>query len=254
MKQVRIGKHTLEVYDSIEELLMNRYHKFSKMLLIDAGIGSEIADFDKHIEKAIAFIRTSKDELAEQELKNLRQMVFFAQSEISLKSLAYAALINKIDGKATDISDEGLERTRKALSDCTYKDITSSVDEVKKKIDYELHTYFPDVFEDAALKEYHDQLKRRTLCVLEGIINGETDERTNEINRLTNYLLTFERPHEFEGKDNIEILFDKQFEKMCVLIASQLHINPKKCTVMEYYNAYEYIKEQNKRSKTRNRA
>ena len=52
MKTVKIGKHTVELYDTIEELPVIRFHKYQKYLLVDSGIGSTIEDFDKHIEKA----------------------------------------------------------------------------------------------------------------------------------------------------------------------------------------------------------
>lgn len=251
MKTISIGKHKLEVYDSIEELPMARYHKFSKMLLIDAGIGSDLQAIDRHVERAIAFMRTNKADMAEQELRNLRQTVFFSQQGISPKSLAYAALIESIDGEPTDISDEGLERTKQVLDQWTLGKFSKASEESKKKIEYELRTYFPSIFDDASIKEYHDQLKRRTIDILDNIVYGASEERDTEIRSLTNYLLTFERPHSFEGKDNIEIAYDKQFERMNVILTSQLHINPKQATVMEYYNAYEYLTEQAKRMKAR---
>ena len=53
MKTVKIGEYTVEIYDAIDELPMLRFHKYNKMLLVDAGIGSDLQDFDTHIEKAM---------------------------------------------------------------------------------------------------------------------------------------------------------------------------------------------------------
>ena len=50
MKDIKIGKHKLKIYDSIEELPIVRHHKFNKLMLIDAHIGSELSDFDNHLE------------------------------------------------------------------------------------------------------------------------------------------------------------------------------------------------------------
>ena len=55
MKTVKIGERTVEIYDAIDELPMLRFHKYNKMLLVDAGIGSDLQDFDTHIEKAIRY-------------------------------------------------------------------------------------------------------------------------------------------------------------------------------------------------------
>ena len=49
MKTLKLAGKTIEVYDDIENLPVTRFHKYNKMLLVDAGIGSDIADFDKHI-------------------------------------------------------------------------------------------------------------------------------------------------------------------------------------------------------------
>ena len=58
MKTVKIGERTVEIYDAIDELPMLRFHKYNKMLLVDAGIGSDLQDFDTHIEKAIRYARS----------------------------------------------------------------------------------------------------------------------------------------------------------------------------------------------------
>ena len=55
MKTVQIKGMNVEIYDSIEDLPILRFHKYNKMLLVDAGVGSDLADFDRHIEKAIRY-------------------------------------------------------------------------------------------------------------------------------------------------------------------------------------------------------
>lgn len=244
MKTVKLGKHTIEVYDSIEALPVNRFHKYNKMLLVDAGIGSDLADFDSHIERAIRFCR-SKPELAATELENLRQNVYFIQSEMSPKNLAFCTLIKTLNGEpCDDISDESLKRLHDKISDVANSELTAELEAVKKKIDEELNVYFPKVFDDSTVKEYYDQLRRRTLTMLDAIISGE--DKHDEIEQITNLLLTFAKPSIFFGPDSIEIQYDKQFESMCLMLSQKLHVNPKNFTVLEYYNAFEYLKEQAK--------
>ena len=98
MVTVQIGKHTVEMYDTIEELPVVRFHKYQKLLLVDAGVGSDIQGFDQRIERVRRFLLDGKPEKAEQELANLRQCVFFIQSGLNLKHRAFAALVTKIDG------------------------------------------------------------------------------------------------------------------------------------------------------------
>ena len=56
MKTLKLAGKTIEVYDDIENLPVTRFHKYNKMLLVDAGIGSDIADFDRHISRIAAFL------------------------------------------------------------------------------------------------------------------------------------------------------------------------------------------------------
>ena len=64
MKTVQIKGMSVEIYDSIEDLPILRFHKYNKMLLVDAGVGSDLADFDRHIEKAIRYAASTTPNLA----------------------------------------------------------------------------------------------------------------------------------------------------------------------------------------------
>ena len=75
MKPVNIGKHVVELYDSIEELPVIRYHKYQKYLLVDSGIGATIEDFDKHIEKVRRYCMIGDTSNAQKELENMHSMV-----------------------------------------------------------------------------------------------------------------------------------------------------------------------------------
>ena len=76
MKTFNIGKHKVEMYDSIEDLPITRFHKYNKMLLLDAGLGSDLTDVDAHIEKTIAFFREGEQENAVNELMNMRKEIY----------------------------------------------------------------------------------------------------------------------------------------------------------------------------------
>lgn len=244
MRKVTIGKYEVELFDSIEELPMLRFHKYNKMLLIDAGIGSDLSDFDAKIEKARIYLHSKQNDLAIIELENLRQNVYFVQSGISPKHLAFCVLVKSIDGEEkNDLSPEGLQKVLDLFADVPNNEVTAQMEAVKKKIDEELQLYFPKLFDDATIKEYYDDLKKRTTLMLQMIINGETDEAKAEIDRITVALITYNKPHVFSGSDNLEIQHDKNFENMCLMISQKLNVDAKKNTVLEFYNAFEYIKD-----------
>lgn len=244
MKKVQIGGKEVELFDAIEGLPMVRFHKYNKMLLVDAGIGSDLSDFDTHIEKAMIYVRSKTPELAVTELDNLRQNVYFIQSGISPRHLAFCVLVKSIDGiEQNDLSLEGLQKILETFAEVPNDELTAQMDAVKKKIDEELQLYFPKAFDDSTIKEYYDDLRKRTLLMLQTIIDGDTEDKRAEIDRITILLITYNKPHVFSGTDNAEIQHDKSFENMCLLISQHLHTDAKKYTVLEFYNAFEYIKE-----------
>lgn len=251
MKTVEIGGKRVELYDSIEELPIVRFHKYSKMSLIDAGIGSDIADFDRHIGKAVALAKGKNPSDAAVEIENLRQSVYFIQNNLSPKYLSFAALVKSIDGRpCDDLSDEGLKKVVDELSQAPHGKITALLDAVKKKMEEELRLYFPQLFDDAREKEYYDTLRRRTSLILEKIEKGNADESVGkEIGRLSDELATFYRPQVFTGTDSVEIRHDKSFGSVCLIMAQNLHVDPKRFSVMEYYNALSYMQEEAKRKK-----
>ena len=256
MVTVKVGKHRVEMYDTIDELPIVRFHKYQKMLLIDAGVGADIAAFDRRIEKVAKHLSLGEADKAGAELQNLRQAVYMIQSGICPKHRAFAALVTRVDGERfDDVSDTSIDRVLALLGDAPNKEINDRLDAVKKKIDAELQLYFPRIFSDAAVKEYYDLLKARTLAVLNGIIAGEYDpEALPEVRRLTDRLITYSRPRCFTGSDSVEIQFDLQFENLCLVLSEQLHVRPKEYTVLEFYNAFDFVQEKArelKRAKSR---
>ena len=133
MVTTKIGKHTVEMYDTIDELPIVRFHKYQKLLLIDSGVGSDIAAFDQRTEKMRRYLMDGKTEKAQQELENLRQSVFMIQNEINPKHRAFAVLVTKIDGhECNDLTDDALLRITAELQDVPEKELTAQLEAVKK--------------------------------------------------------------------------------------------------------------------------
>lgn len=245
MKTIKIGKHRVEMYDSIEDLPITRFHKYNKMLMIDAGLGSDLTDIDAHIEKVMAFLKEQKTEDAVNELFNMRKAIFLVQMNLSPKHLAFAALVARIDGKETnDLSDDGLHRVVDLLNDVSRKDIADTITESKKKIEEELKTYFPGMFDDSESKEYYNLVKKRTMQTLNAVI---TNEGWDEIEKTTREMLTFAKPSRFDGADNIEVASDRNFEKMCIMLAQHMNVDAKKMTTMAFFTASDHLRAMNKK-------
>lgn len=250
MRTINLTKNKISLFDNIEDLPIVRFQKFNKYSLIDAGVGSDLSDFDAKIERVLRFMKKGAADKAVTELDNLRQNVYLIQSEINAKHLAFATLVHSInDTPRNDLSQEGLAETLKLIADITHAEITNVSDDVKKKINDELTAYFPKIFETSDVKEYYDILRDKVLAQLRGIT--ERVDNSNEIDALVTELLTFSDPSKFSGSDSAEILYDKQFESMCVTLSQQLHIKPKELSVLEFYSAYETLTAQNKPAKNK---
>ena len=238
MKTVRIGGHELKVYDGIEDMPVRRFHRFSKCLMMDAGIGSDLTAVDAHISRAAAWFRSGDGEKAAKELENLRLSVHLVQEGTNLRGMAFACLVAEVDGHKTDSLDDGaLADLIDRLPDLTQRELSEIIGESKKKIDAELRLYFPGEFGDSSSKEWCELVIRRMqaqMLEMETGLEGKVEEMDTR-------MLTFTQPRSFSGSNGEEVAFDRKFEDMCLLISEELHADPKAMTVMEYYNAYEYL-------------
>lgn len=243
MKNLLINKKIVRVYDSIDEMPIVNFQKYNKYLLIDSGIGSDTDDIDAHIVKIAKFMKAGNNKKALQELQNMRQNMHMVNSEISPKYLAFAALVYDIDGKkVTDLSDDNLKAVLKEIKAVKHSTIIDFLARLKKKVTFELETYFPGDFVNPKEKEAYDKLKNRTLLVLDSIINDS--DNAKQIELIDAMMVNMHTPKIFIGSDSVEVKYDKQFESTCLLIAQKTSMDARKMTVLQFYNAVDNIKQQ----------
>ena len=60
MIEMAVAGHKLVFYDSVEDLPIVQFHRYSKFLLVESGIGDNINDIDRHITKIINFLVTGR--------------------------------------------------------------------------------------------------------------------------------------------------------------------------------------------------
>lgn len=249
MKREVINNHIVILYDSIDELPIIRFHKYNKYMLIDSGIGSDLNDINVHIDRAIKFIGHDPD-LAVQELNNLRQNLYLVAETINPAHLAFMCLVHSIDHViCNDLSDEGLRRTMEKLNNVPKSWFDRLLQSIKKKIEKELNTFFPRKFEDSGIYEVYDLLRKRTLLQLEEIKDGKNREK--QIEKLDLEIALYNRPKCFYGPKSVEVRYDKDFDKMCLLLSKELNIKVSEISVQTFYNSFDYLKEV---AKARNKA
>ena len=74
---------------------------------------------------------------------------------------------------------------------------------------------------------------------------NDTDNSA-EIAKLGELLSIGYKPLVFDGKESVELQFDKQFEQMCLALSKEFGGKAKEYSVMEYYSAYERLERINK--------
>lgn len=249
MKELKLAGHKVRLYDSIEELPICRFHAYNRMLLIDAGIGSDINDFDAHIERAVRYIRNNDRENAAKEMENMRQNIFMVMQETNVRHLSFACLVESIDGERTDdLSKEALSRVVERLGGAKTSDVSDLYESVKKKIDEQLMLYFPSLFNDVRTREFYDTMKRLAVETLRQITDEGADT-TENVEKLREKMILFSAPKRYTGHDGMEVQHDKSFEAMCITITKETGREAKRMSVMEFYSAHEYIVKMSKKSR-----
>lgn len=236
-----VNGNIVKLYDSIDELPVINFQKYNKYLLIDAGLGSDVEDIDRHIVN-LAKLIGSDPRKAQQELLNMRQAIIMINSEVSPRHLAFAALIHSLNGqKVTDLSDEGLRNILTRLQKVKRSWLIEQLLKLKKKLEFEIESFFPQDVSPQE-KQSFDIIKKRAILVLKGL--SEPKKYQAEIEEIDRYLLSLYQPKVFSGNLSVEIQYEKNFESSCLLIAQKTNLDPKSLTVLQFYNALEQIKQQ----------
>ena len=246
MRKVNVGKHEIELYDGVDEMPVTRYHKFTQLMVISAGVGNDIAAVKSKIMSIKQMLDDEKPEKAKVELLNLYQTFFFIDTVTDPRSLAMACCVHSIDGKVVE-----------SIAGDTLKDISAQIDEwmtkaerdeitnsVKKKIETELAYYFPEHTDTNG--EMLALLRREIEIRINRIANNEDLEKKNpELERVRKRI----RDINF---DNTRLYLDYEkesdvaFEQGCLAITGELHKDAKLLTVMEYHAAMKLLEERAK--------
>lgn len=247
----RLNGHDVVFYDSVEDLPVVQFHRYSKYILVEGGIGDNINDIDRHISRILQFIRTDIKK-ATQEILNLRQCLYVVATEQDIHNKATLCLIKSVDGRDwTDFSDNGLDRLYEVVNGASLKELDEIAAKVRDAIDENLLQYFPHVFEDSTQKNYTDLLRQRAMLQITAIVKEE--DNSDKVEEVTQKILSMQNPKGFMGADSEEVRFDKQFEDMCLLMAKEFGGGIKKFTTMEFYTAFERLTRQyNEAKKLRN--
>lgn len=243
MRKETLNGHRFEFYDEIGEMPVERFHSYSRYMLVASGVGDTIVDIDTHISRILNLIK-SDPKKAHLEVLNLRQNIYMVVNELDVRHKGFLFLTHKVDGKKwSDFSDNGINELYALANGASIKEFNKVMGEVIAKIDGALEQYFPEIFDSSIDKNYSDLLRKKALLQVDEIQNGA--DHTKEIDDLTAQIMRHYKPKNFE-KDEAVVEFDKQFENMCLILSKEFGGGVKGYSVMEFYSAYNLLKEQQK--------
>lgn len=131
----KLGKHEIELYDSVHNLGVLRFQKFNKYLMQSIEVGNTFADFDRLTAKTIQFLEKEMYPEAIKQMENRRQSVFNAYNEFTPSGKALAILVKRINDRVfEDFSPDALDRILIRLDKIgfSYGEAIDKVSEVKK--------------------------------------------------------------------------------------------------------------------------
>jgi len=248
MKTITYKGHTLEMYDSIQDLPIWRFQEYNKFTVVASGIGSDLEDIDSGMSALRGRIKTEPSEAIKQTV-NIQQALHFIMGNISPKMSAFCVLVYKMDGVLItddDLTDTGINRMIKRLSKTRLSMalLSTFLTSFKKKVEREFEQFFPGIANNGKTKDFYAKLRQRTVLVLQGVQGRNT---AADVAKIDKDLLSKSKPKEFHGPNGIEVQMTKEFEATLVILQQQhASSQPRKLTTLAYYQALEVVKDQNK--------
>lgn len=248
MKIITTSKgENIEFYSSASELPIDRYTAFQKYLVLESGIGSTPQAIANRYLKIKALIEEGKYKDALIENENAYKAVISATEGVQYGSMAFACLVARIGSYcADDLTEDGLLRVTELLekSGVLQSEISNSVEESKKKIDEELKSYFPDLFDEVDSLSYYSDLKKYIIAIGDTYSSLEpSPEKIEDLKHQSNQFIIGSGVKNFNQDDpeNILIDMDKRFHSLCSDMEADGSSNPYKYTVIQFYNKLSYL-------------
>ncbi|QDP50442.1 MAG: putative structural protein [Prokaryotic dsDNA virus sp.] len=240
------------MFDSIQELIIDRYQKYNSNVMIDAGIGSDLNSFRERVENVKRLMKHDQGKAA-MELENMVSNVMMIMSGSNPELNSFIVLIKSINGKKVideELTESGIEQIKKNLSKKRLRmdTVREFMNYFKKKVEWEFEVFFPVISKVNTSTELYVMLKKKIQIQLREVINGI--DLSEDLIKVENFFIKKMKPRQYGGAGGMEVKMINGFDDMCtVLIKNNLAVNPKKLTVVEFYNKLTFLEKLIKDSK-----
>lgn len=136
MNQALHNGNTIEYYDSMADVPIDRFVMYNYMLSVDAGLGSDMDGVNAKIDPLFAMLDRKDYDSIRNQLINMKQNMAFVVAKQHPKMMSFAALVERINGQSwEDQTEEGLMRCVKKMGaiGISWGTVKFLIDQVKKK-------------------------------------------------------------------------------------------------------------------------
>lgn len=247
----KFKNHEIELFDSTQKLTIVRFQRFNKYQMIACNVGSDFSDYDRRMEKALAFLAKSMVPEAMQELKNMRQTVFNAYNEFTPAGKSFAVMVKRIDSvNYEEYTPDDLDRIIVHLNRIGFDidNVSTALQAVKKKIETELFVYFPESFPKGGDKEESALRFNRCNIMLDKIIENK-ESLDKHLYDVEKEILEQDKPNIWNvwEDNNMERILEVDFRKYGLTIAQMSGQVLHDMTVFDFYTTVELLKEKHKK-------
>lgn len=246
METRKISGRKVKLYTSPDDMPYRRFVEFDIYAAIDAGTGSDLAEFDARMVKVYGKLKLGKTEESAEELQNVRQSYQFILSRMSPKMRAFACLVHSIDGKEyNDLSPEGLDIVVRKLSSEKKSILFELADWFKKKI-YEEVSQLRDKVNHEQIGFYkilRDQIKAIGREIIEGIDTSE------HVQKMELQLVSFGNTPKLFGTSAVEKASRKNYDHLRVAFAKNFNMKIEEMTVREVLSSLKILESMDREAK-----
>jgi hypothetical protein len=125
------------MFETTKEMPIDLYTQFTKYLVQDLGIGSDMRSAMNHLGNLFRFLKHEMIEEAGRETQNLYQNIFLSVNKINISHICFGCFVHSINGKEIeDYSESALIRLSGQLGKMgvTQGDALEILEDLKKNL------------------------------------------------------------------------------------------------------------------------
>lgn len=176
MDIIKTSQAKITIFNSLDELTVERWFEFQYWCLHDEGIG-DLNNLPQQFNRLDNYLAAGDAKNALNVRRNIQFNFFFGLQKLSPVSMAFACLVKEIDGMpCDDLSEDGLRKTVEKIKASKYNMslLRKAIDYIKKKTETQESAILPQKVSSNKIDLY-GRYKQYIIATIDRFIN-ETKE------------------------------------------------------------------------------